>query len=238
MTAVERIRNFRAERLGRIIAEETPVPLKEGARIVLHIVPFGAFDPTTKVDFSVLQQNASLRLRKPILGRGENERYNFDGLVIYDRLAQLPSPHTYLQVFRNGIIEAVEAYLLNISEQKQILSVKGYDFEEMLIEALDRFLSLQSLVGVEPPLFVMLTLLRVSGYVMYVRDRFHFQSLEYTHPIDRDVLLIPELTVESFELEAADFMRPAFDAVWNASGWPRSMNYDEKGKWEDLSISV
>jgi hypothetical protein len=26
-------------------------------------------------------------------------------------------------------------------------------------------------------------------------------------------------------------LRPLFDAVWNAAGWERSFNYDEKGKW-------
>jgi hypothetical protein len=26
-------------------------------------------------------------------------------------------------------------------------------------------------------------------------------------------------------------IRPVFDSIWNAAGWPRSMNYDEAGEW-------
>jgi hypothetical protein len=60
----------------------------------------------------------------------------------------------------------------------------------------------------------------------------HKWSFEEVHPIDRDSLVVPEILVESFDFDAAQIMKPAFDTVWNAAGFPRSMNYDEKtGKW-------
>jgi len=60
------------------------------------------------------------------------------------------------------------------------------------------------------------------------RSRFLWDE---AHPIDRDALLVPEVMVESFEFDSAEILKPILDAVWNATGWPRSMNYDESGKW-------
>lgn len=31
-------------------------------------------------------------------------------------------------------------------------------------------------------------------------------------------------------------IRPVFDSIWNAAGWPRSMNYDEAGSGEREGI--
>jgi len=49
-----RIRDFRAERLSKIVARETPVLLLEKPTIILHIVPFSAFGAGARFDLSVL----------------------------------------------------------------------------------------------------------------------------------------------------------------------------------------
>ncbi len=51
-TATERIRDFRTERLSKIMAQEIPVKLNDNPRIVLHIVPLMAFDQSTRFDIS------------------------------------------------------------------------------------------------------------------------------------------------------------------------------------------
>ena len=38
----ERIRNFRLDRIAKIAADETPIKLSAGAKLVLHVVPIGA----------------------------------------------------------------------------------------------------------------------------------------------------------------------------------------------------
>lgn len=230
-TTGERMRNFRMERLSRIVAGETPVPLDETPKIVLHIIPFGVFDPAAKFDVASLARDTG-RLQ-PIYSRGWNHRHNFDGFLTYAPLPESGTAHSYLQIFRNGSIEAVEAYLLRPrDDQRRIPSVT---FEGELFDSLVRFLAIQKQLGVEPPLFIMLSLLGVSGYTMAVDpsrfpDALHFPWGE-ARSIDRDALLLPEIVVEDFECDPAEVMRPVFDAIWNAAGWPRSMNYDETGKW-------
>jgi len=224
-TTAERIRNFRVERVGKVLAEETPVALETAAKIVLHIVPFGAFDPSARFDVASLARDTS-RLQ-PMYASSWSGRHNFDGFLTFSRFPDHPSAHSYLQVFRNGATEAVEAYLLRDRDGKRI--IPSVAFEEKLLEKLPTYLSVQRELGVEPPLFIMVSLLGVSGYTMGVdRARFMFDE---AYPIDRDALLVPEIMIETFDCDVTEVMRPAFDAIWNATGWPRSMNYDEKGKW-------
>jgi len=227
-TTTERIRNFRVERLARIVARETPIVVNEGPKMVLHIIPLNAFDPAARFDVSPLGRN----IPRPMYTSSWDGRINFDGFLSFRKSHDSPSARTYLQVFRNGSIEAVETLLLRASkdsghEERLIPSVA---YEKELLDALPRFLDIQRQLGVEPPLFVMLSLLDVADYAMAVdHSRFYWHD---DYPIDRDSLLIPEVIVEGFRCDHAEVMRPIFDAVWNAAGWPRSMNYDEKGKWK------
>lgn len=220
-TTTERIRNFRTERLSKIIAGETPILLDDVPKIVLHIIPLNVLDPTAKYDVSLLLPDTNLL--RPIYTSVWNHRHNFDGLLTYSLRPQSSSAHTYLQVFRNGSIEAVEAFLL----RDRIVPSVAYERE--ILEALPRFLSAQKKLGVEPPFLIMLSLLGVSGYTMAVdRHKFWYDN---AHPIDRDTLLLPEILIENFEIDPAEVMKPAFDAIWNSAGWPRSVNYDNDGKW-------
>jgi hypothetical protein len=216
-TSSERIRNFRTDRLLRISTGETPVPLREGAKIVLHIVPLKSFQSLLAFDLGAVEKDTDNFL--PMDTTTSGSRFNFDGVVTCSY--PLPS-HDYLQVFRNGVIEAVDVFL-----SPGDLTIPSVGYEKELLKFLPRFALIQKNLGVEPPLFIMLSLLGVKDCTMP-----HKWSFEEVHPIDRDSLVVPEVLVESSDFDAAQIMKPAFDTVWNAAGFPRSMNYDEKtGKW-------
>jgi hypothetical protein len=217
-TTAERIRNFRAERLSMIVSGETPVPLPVGAKIVLHIVPLNAFDVAARFDVTSLAQRSGL-LQPLTSGRGWTHRINFDGIVTY-------SDHSYFQFFRNGSVEAVDSYLLRLIDNSKFIPSVVY--ERDIIDGLRRYSSIQKELGVEPPLLVMLNLVSVLSYTMGVDQRYSFYN---GHPIDRDTLIVPEVMVENFGFDPAAALRPAFDAVWNAAGWPRSINYNNEGNW-------
>jgi hypothetical protein len=219
----DRTRDFRIERLSRIIAEETPIPLSGDQRYVLHIVPFGAFDPGTAFDLSMLNQPSHplydyLRPPSPLASFGH--RYNLDGFLIYGNISyNAPAIfHVYTQLFRNGIIEALDSSLLDRPSKEFPI----HELEQRLIGAFPRYLSFQQQFGIQPPFTVMLSLLKV-------RDFFIKPGEEIYHRIDRDPLLIPEIIVEDFGLAPAKVLKPIFDAVWNALGYPQSQNYDKDG---------
>mgnify|MGYP003803067597 FL=1 len=227
-TASERMRDFRAETLAKIVAKETPAPLNDGPKMVFQIVPFGAFEPSSRFDVSSLVQSYKSgkgTLPLPLTGLFSGWRYNFDGLLTYDDRG------SYTQAFVSGIIEAVDSFVLSDQaddpdSEKVIPSLR---FEETILEALPKYTCIQERLGVEPPVFVMLSLLGVKGRLMQV-DTPDFSGVRDVQ-IDRDALLVPEIMVESFEYSPQEVLRPAFDAVWRAAGWERSMNYDEEGRW-------
>lgn len=225
-TLPEKIRRFRDERLAKIIADETPVPLDPSPKMVLHLLPIAALDPTTRLDVIPLAQQTTKL--SPIYAHGWSHRYNFDGFLTYSSYGDRSTCPTYLQIFRNGAIEAIEASILS-EEWKKNKIIPSLLYERELISALERYLVILRDLGLEPPIFVMLSLLGVKGYLMGV-DSLRFWS-QPRDPIDRDALLLHDSIVEDYESKAADILRPAFDAVWQAAGWPRSMNYDENGKW-------
>ncbi len=232
-TTAERIRNFRAEHLSNIIAGIMSTRLDEQApKIVLHIVPFGAFDPATQFDVNILYGQRELfepfasppREFSALFQRGGalDNRYNFEGLLISRFFPDWTSPTSYTQIFRHGGIEVVDTAILGRSGDRR--SISGTDFEKRLLQALKRYLEAQQKLGVEPPLFVMISLLGVNGYIID-----HYAQNEPSGFIDRADLVVPEVMIDNFDVTLAAVMKPVFDTIWNAAGWRRSMNYDEDG---------
>ena len=105
----ERIRRFRDERVANIIADETPVLLLPYPRIILHVIPIPLFSQFGGIDITQHLQNQQ-QWPSPIGQHTSNMRRNFDGLLtvfeVQDGFAD------YVQVFRNGIVEAVDALIL------------------------------------------------------------------------------------------------------------------------------
>jgi hypothetical protein len=220
----QRIRNFRDERIAKIVAEETPVPLNPCPKIILHILPIAALDPMTRLDIKILDRRG--KDLQPIYKSAQSSRYNFDGFLTYRNYDSHSACEAYLQMFRNGAIETVDASILEEMNGKK--EIHSLIFEKDLILALRRLLALEHDLEFEPPIFVMLSLLGVKGYTMWV-NRSNFFDSDSSIPIDRDALFLPDLIIENYDSDAAKLLRPVFDAVWQAAGWDGSKNYDENG---------
>lgn len=224
-TLPEKVRRFREERIARIVADETPVPLAHSSRTVLHILPIASLDPTYLINLGKVA-DPRRRLR-PMGASGWSSRYNFDGFVTYDGDMNAPSLG-YVQVFRNGTIEAVESALLAHRNQHGIGIIENVRFEDRLINALTAYLNEAQSWGIEPPYFVMLTLIGVRNFV--ITNRVDWS--DGLHPIDRDTLMLPDILIEEGLSNVGAVLRPAFDALWQASGLSGSWNYDQDGNWK------
>jgi len=214
----ERIRGFREDRISKIIANETPVQLSNNAKIVLHILPVISFYPGQNYDIRLIAHDPSKL--SPIYSPGiDGYGHNLDGFLTYSNNIK-GKLCSYVQLFRNGIIEAVETSLLEPKGEK--LEIPSFRYEHTIIQDLSEYIDSLKTLAVEPPIFVFLALLGVNGYSM---------SEHQSDTIDRDVILLPEIVIESYEVKAEDVLKPCFDSIWNACGFPRSFNYDDTGKW-------
>ncbi|MFZ5807608.1 MAG: helix-turn-helix domain-containing protein [Verrucomicrobiota bacterium] len=223
-TTNEKIRKFRLERMGHILADETPVLLCQSALIVLHLIPLKAFDVSHRYDMAFLIENC--QDTKPIRhDSGYSPDRDFDGFYSYSRESNEQGKHFgYAYVLRTGVIEAVDATILYPRENGKYIPSQGYEMR--IIAALKNYLETLKKLNSECPIIVALSLLNVKGYKMAVNPQ-HESS--HSKPINRDHLLIHETVVDSFETDSSHVLRPLFDSIWNACGWVRSINYDQNG---------
>ncbi len=218
----ELCQNYRNERLGKIKSGEIPIKLDPVApKIVLHIVPFRAFELFTKPRLGLLTQVDNVRLLEPLRlssGGFPAPHYNFDGLLVSVQ-------DSYTQIFRNGSIESVDTSILSASRERRFTS--GSIYETRLLQAMKRYLNAQQRLDVELPLLVMVSLLGVKGYAI----RFDINDFFLDdHQIDRSNLIASEILIDSYDCDLAGIMKPIFDTIANAAKWSRSMNYSEDGK--------
>ncbi len=218
----EKVRRFLAERVSLIIAEENPVSLKESAKVILHIIPLESYNQTKVIDLSFVEGKWD-KIR-PICAGIDDFRYNFDGILIYTR--DLDGTHGYVQFFHNGCVEAVDSKLLRPSTPGPRIRINELEVETL--DALRRYLLIQQELGLQPPIFVCLSLVNVLGYKMEIKPGQGASSR--SEAIDRDILKMPEAMITSFEESPEAILRPIFDSIWNAGGWPRSLNYTKKGE--------
>jgi hypothetical protein len=223
----ERIRRFRDDRLAKIVADETPVQLKEGPRLVLHLVPVGSLGVGTFVDPTEIVKRTDFALRAPIDARGGNFRYNADGYLSYYGMTE-QGRRTYLQIFRRGMLEAVWADIQR--EDEGVKYLPGVLLESEVVSSLTRYLELIRGLGEEPPVFLQIGLVGVMGYPICFRSP-SFGIQDSGERIDRDHLILPDIVFDDYEGDIEQIMKPVFDAMWQASGWERSQHYDAQGIW-------
>jgi hypothetical protein len=214
----EKLDALRRRRIPRILEGSTPLGLTDKAIVVLHLVPLSSL--SFGVSHDVTRAAASMNLQlAPIGAKAWNGRYTFDGYLV------IASPMTsYVQVFRSGIIEAVNNSLLDVSHPDYKNQIPSIAFEKNVIDAMQRYLAIQGGLAVALPIFAAITLLRVKGFRMSSYD-------SPSPPIDRDDLILPAVLIEDYDADIGRLLRPSFDALWQACGLEESLNYDDQGNW-------
>jgi hypothetical protein len=222
----ERIRRWRDDRLAKVIGGDAAVSVARGGGLVIHVVPLASF--AGQVELSVAhidKQQGSSRPPYPKLS-GYSSRINLDGLVTFSRADDDGQSSAYCQVFRTGRVEAVSTRILYVVEGEGV--VLGEVYEETAMWSVETYLEGLKELGVQVPMIVLMTIWGAKGArLLMSRD----PSRRGQHLIDRDVLVLPEVLVETHRADVPTLLRPVFDAVWNAGGWLQSLNYDEQGRW-------
>ena len=80
-------------------------------------------------------------------------------------------------------------------------------------------------LNANPPFFIMISLLDVKGYSMIV-EPVEGNPVPRRDGIDRNDLILPEIQMESTDVDRSTFLKSSFDMIWNAAGWSASQNYD------------
>ena len=154
-------------------------------------------------------------------------RWNIDGLYTDDHRGEHQAWGS-VQLYRNGIIEAVDTGVLSAGEQPD--SILGWPFERVLIDAVTRYTEVQKDIGVTLPIAVLVTLTDVKD--RWIVPPYQRLSLYRDPPrIDRAIVVLPDVMLTNWDDEIPRLLRPLFDGLWQAGGLPGSLNYDDDGNW-------
>lgn len=217
----KRIKEFRDERLLKIINKDVPIKLGPKPKTILHIIPVSSFEIGSHIDLKNLMGLTKHFI--PILGRSNHRHYNIDGYISYEMELEDYSG-AYCQLYRNGIIESVEADLS--FEYENRTAFYSTHFEDKLIHATKNYLSGLKNLEVPFPIILMLSICGAHEKILTI-DGLQRRFI----PFDRSTLKFPEVIIEEKDSQIDKLLKPIFDALWNAAGYECSFNYDEDGNW-------
>jgi hypothetical protein len=129
----------------------------------------------------------------------------------------------YLQLFRNGVVESVDAAHIEIPARRIGDGIGGLGFAERTFAFVDQMQKLWHLLEIEPPMSIFVSVIGVKGAQLFV------SQLE-SGTFDRDQLMLPELLLTDADGKPADTCKP-LDVLWQAAGFPRCTLYSDAGKW-------
>jgi hypothetical protein len=232
-TYAERLRSFRLDRINKLISGESPVKLKGDRLTVLHLLPITSVANQLRLTPTEFRFACAKNVR-PIGAHGWGTHVNFEGVSVAAPSGD-GSYHSYVQLWRTGFLEATESSLFEMHlhllfPDQQAHRIPSTAWEGALIQALPGYMDAMAVLQIPPPFVLSLSLLNVRNLTMAFNPRYIGNP---ARAIDRDHLICDEALIESLDLEPAKLLRPFFDQVWNACGWPGSLNYDENGNWRE-----
>lgn len=227
-----RMRDFRTERVGRVLSNTAILPLPYGGKVIVHVLPQQAFLPGAAVDTAKIM--GSSECLRPMfhehVGRFTAARPNFEGAVSH---ATIQDRHYgYMQLFRNGCLEVADTLMLDrehraLDDPKKPRPPNLFITElekEIITIVSDQLRVTYKVLGVKPPFFVCVTITGVSGF----RLEFPGRGIRDQRQIPNENLSLPEVQVDDLDANIAQALKPAFDILWNAAGYERSLNYDKE----------
>jgi hypothetical protein len=223
----KRIENFRLDRINAILANDIPYNLNENPRIIVHVIPISAFDdPSLIIDIGNFykENRHNKELLLPSVGSLDS-RLNLEGFLISDA----KNGYAYTQFFRNGCIEAVDAFTIYHPQNGEPPFISGPRYEQNIVTTLSKLLEPLIATEISLPIYVGITLLGVKNFKISSE-----QYDTYQGTIDRENLILPAVVLadQNHIRELPQHLKCIFDQIWQASNREKSLNYDTQGEWK------
>ncbi len=196
-------------------------PFKEGPKVVIQLIPLESFENPKEYDLAKYYRD--YQAIKPMKFGSMDQAYNYEGLISFE-VDYERHCCSYVQVFRNGIIEAVDTHPFRAS----VKSIYSRDLVNILIEGINQYIEFQIKIGVKLPIIAYLSLLGINEYrIPNVEREDYFDNI---HAIEREELFLPKIVITKPTIMYEE-LRPLMDMIWNACGYPKCQEYDKDGTW-------
>jgi hypothetical protein len=231
----ERMRDWRFNRIAKIVAQETAVRLMYRTCLVMHIAPFSSFDPGALVPLADLDKQPYAF--PPIGSRSvQHWQVNFDGMLLTSNAEKSASAQrAYTQIYRSGGIEAVASTIgCSDAPDRATPSLRSIEIEGQVLLPLVKYLKGLNALGVEPPFALMVSLLGVKGAQMNVGVKAHWADDDDIAVLDRDQYHFGEVILNSIPnsiQECAVIIRPFIEQLANMAGRAASTSFGSDGEY-------
>lgn len=220
----QRLRDFRTDRIGKLMSGLSPVRLVAGPIIMVHLIPtqsalgIGSVDP---IPYTV---NGNRQL--PILGVGRGvSRVNLDGALAVRSVGADGKAHGYSLFFRNGYFETVNV----LANRGAVYSrLPSFWIAEQLSKLLTQFTEELQHLNLIEEFSLQFSLIGASSLRLGV-DESRFMLEDYQTYFDREVVVLPDCLVEA-GTNATIAARPTLDMLWQAAGFERCWDYNPNGE--------
>ena len=218
-TLAEQARRFIATRRELIAKGETPVPLKDGPKLVIHLVPIAGFAGRMMVDLRAVYQNYNDFVNDE--WDGGTRFFNIDGLVVYPGFGRDKGEDGYNHIFRTGAIEGVT---LGGESMEKKLSLRSLKMSMFYYQSMRMFTEAVKSLELSGPGLLELNILNVKDYELVIS-----RSDRSNKTADRQHLVPSEVWIEDIEIVDIDsIIRPLLDTLWQAFGIERCLDFDDK----------
>lgn len=214
-TQIENAKSFKIKRISDIISGDTPLLLdsEKPSKLVVHSIPLNAFNPSTKCEIRLIDNYASLKL---VGSNWLGHQVNFEGMLLYSGYQNSKKEiGNYTQIYRNGIIEAVDLVSVNFIENgypKMSLNL----IEDSIINFIKNVIHNYKIINVDPPILLTISFLDVRGKQISLNE--FSRDITKSNGLLKDAYFLPELLIESFDENWIDKIDEIFYTMWNAFG--------------------
>jgi hypothetical protein len=209
------IKKFIAERLEFMAQEQYlySYPYENSAAVVMHLLPHSSFHSQNL--FNLTEISSKYPSCKIFCNQGE-PMWNNDGLIYRSW-----NNDEYLQIFRNGSIEALSTNPNMVGNVENSIEVKQIIPSTLFVNNITQTLlptcfRIFKDLGLPLPVSVNTNILNAKGLQFAAAGKYWRGQ----HIFTRDILKLVSSQINSYDDEPHIVLRPVFDSLWNTFGHP------------------
>jgi len=235
----EKIINLFQNRLHALNNGEYHLNIPSPNRMLIHMISIDALNANRSLDLEIVFNNFENHLKPPGCILGRNIERNLHVLLV----SCGPDPYSdtyvgYVQLYRNGMIEAIDSSLLKPTTQlhgrsytRPVKKLGMWYLEKNIIHSCNMYLNTLEKIGVSLPIYLFLSFTHMRDYKISLvpyEDTFMGRDSDAAK---KDEILLQRIKIDDFEVDFEKKLKPSFDIFWNAFNQPGSRNYDENGRF-------
>ncbi|MDD3663085.1 MAG: ATP-binding protein [Candidatus Pacebacteria bacterium] len=219
---IDKVKNFRDNRMMKIVSGELPIEFSDSMpKIVLHIIPIESFHLQFKPDLEkIININPPIY---PFCCSSKNVRRNLEGVLFFHNYGN-GDYNSYIQVYRNGIIEIVNNSFFNNSLAKGKL-INPLLERELFKYYKDECIKILKNLDIGGPVVIGFSLVGVNGFTISNQSCSVFSDAER---ISEDNVLFPEVLMNNFSEKPEGVFKEIFELFWNACSMKRPVDMQSK----------